>query len=542
MLHCPRCSGPLEVRPNLEKPIKQSPSETVISVDPLGRVSPSVMSEPCTGDPVERPKTLPKPTIAPYTSPSLGPIVTCPAGKACPHSSTSGNITLAPSPSSVYMSGGGVTQMSNCLQSSQQQSVIQDVNSRNFMQMNTMGSHINLLGGPDVPGLNVSNIMSMGMGQSDESRNSPSPNQFVPAGFCLSQSSDGNGSPPQESRNVSCPSVKCSVPSFHCQHPGQGFTCSSASPNSCQVQQQFYPAQQLASPMFLTSTISPLSAVNPAYGIPTLCQPSTPAIVVCSNGSPFFLPQFSRPMNQFHSQGSMWVNTPITTSTGTSAGHQACNHSTAFVAPTPRIPSPVEGPQLVTPPKVASPVPAATLNEIIKENRKRLEQSHWYYPKLKWDSSSDLLANASPGTFLVRDSADPRFLFSLSVQRSSEGPTSVRIHFRGGKFRLDAEESIRNLMPEFASVVDLIEYYLSMSSAPTADMEKKKQVWIDNIGKLSSPICLKRPLYNKVPSLAHFARLSINRQKTDVNKLNSHEQLQLPTKLVDYLTEYPNIV
>ena len=53
-----------------------------------------------------------------------------------------------------------------------------------------------------------------------------------------------------------------------------------------------------------------------------------------------------------------------------------------------------------------------------------------------------------------------RFLYSLSVQRGpDEGPTSVRIHFSQGKFRLDAEDKIQHLMPAFKSVVDLVEYY-----------------------------------------------------------------------------------
>lgn len=203
-------------------------------------------------------------------------------------------------------------------------------------------------------------------------------------------------------------------------------------------------------------------------------------------------------------------------------------------------------------------MPVASLQEILDKNRTELEQCNWYYKNLKWNESAQLLANTEPGTFLVRDSADPNFLFSLSVQRGksnnnnktdNEGPTSVRIHFQRGKFRLDAEESIRHLMPEFDSVVALIEHYMSnnkntnsSNSNPYLARLNGSQVFVDNLGKLSSPICLKKPLYKEVPSLSHLSRLVIcgaMAAQTSVDAEKKTQMLDLPLTLKTFVRQYP---
>merc|ERR1739847_234185 len=75
-----------------------------------------------------------------------------------------------------------------------------------------------------------------------------------------------------------------------------------------------------------------------------------------------------------------------------------------------------------------------------------------------------LLSDTAPGTFLISDSSDPKYWFSLSMQRGNNvggtgnkensGPTSIRIHFVNGRFQLDAEDRIRNIMPEFDTIID----------------------------------------------------------------------------------------
>jgi len=176
-----------------------------------------------------------------------------------------------------------------------------------------------------------------------------------------------------------------------------------------------------------------------------------------------------------------------------------------------------------------------------------LDDCGWYYGKLSWQESSILLQNTEEGTFLVRDSQDSRFLYSLSVQRSKEGPTSVRIQFSGGQFRLDAEEKIRDLMPQFNSVGELIQHYVSLGKKHFRTKEVLIDARVFEERPIHSPIVLRQPRYKSPPSLAHFARLAIHRsiaeQCKDMNGSLPTEQtlssLKLPAKLKRFLEAYP---
>lgn len=53
---------------------------------------------------------------------------------------------------------------------------------------------------------------------------------------------------------------------------------------------------------------------------------------------------------------------------------------------------------------------------------------------LSLQGARTLLKDASVGAFVIRDSGDRNFIFSLSVQ-TERGPTSVRLHFEEGFFR-----------------------------------------------------------------------------------------------------------
>ena len=189
-------------------------------------------------------------------------------------------------------------------------------------------------------------------------------------------------------------------------------------------------------------------------------------------------------------------------------------------------------------------------NQVLREeaqlaqNKDLLRQSGWYFGTQSSQQSTELLKETPEGTFLVRDSADSRFHFSLSVQRSQEdGPTSVRIYFGQGKFRLDAEENIVHKMPTFDSVLNLVFYYCQINQKSCKSAKKSHQqshVWIDvNAGELYSPICMKQPLRKEVPSLAHSARLAVHRSLKSQARIH---ELKLPKKITQYLREYPHVL
>lgn len=162
-----------------------------------------------------------------------------------------------------------------------------------------------------------------------------------------------------------------------------------------------------------------------------------------------------------------------------------------------------------------------------------LQNSGWFYEGLSWQESAAMLMPTAPGTFLVRNSSDPRFLFSLSVQ-TDRGPTSVRLHYHNGHFRLDAAPKLVSVMPMFHCVVKLVEHYVAVTNSKDKP-RGKEQVWIDCSGQTYSSILLTKPLYQKgrFPGLKHLARLAVNRLADHV------PTRELPESLHKYLAEYP---
>jgi len=182
-------------------------------------------------------------------------------------------------------------------------------------------------------------------------------------------------------------------------------------------------------------------------------------------------------------------------------------------------------------PRAVSPLDSET---VLLRSRQEMSQCGWYYGKLSWQQSQALLQFSEDGTFLVRDSHDPRFTYTLSLQRVKEGATSVRIFFSHGKFSLDADERIRHLMPRFSSVGALVSHYVSLDQEPD---------------KLEAPcirLSVRRPLLRSPPSLSHSARLAINKnirnsRASGANSFSTKyfcDTRQLPTKLLEYLEKY----
>jgi len=177
------------------------------------------------------------------------------------------------------------------------------------------------------------------------------------------------------------------------------------------------------------------------------------------------------------------------------------------------------------------------MEKVLMRTKEELEESCWFHGDLSWTAANALLSNAKPGTFLLRESQDPRTLYSLSVQRG-EGPTSVRIQFSKGKFRLDScDQKIGSLLPMFDSVGELVQHYVvkgktNVDGAVLTGLED---------GKEQPPIVLKKPLYKSPPSLLHSSRLAVNRSlRGNVSRgMNELGSLELPTKLVDYIRAYP---
>ncbi|KAK7871502.1 hypothetical protein R5R35_010219 [Gryllus longicercus] len=196
-------------------------------------------------------------------------------------------------------------------------------------------------------------------------------------------------------------------------------------------------------------------------------------------------------------------------------------------------------------PAATAPLPQSETDlERLAATMSSLRASGWYYEGLSWQESADLLQATAPGTFLVRDSSDPRFLFSLSVQ-TERGPTSIRLHYVCGSFRLDAEPRLAPLMPLFDCVVKLVEHYVRLTRHRREDKppRDKEQVWVDARGQMYSHILLRSPLYKRGqrPSLQHLARLAINKQLRAAGRAPAAAapRLPLPAPLRAFVGEYP---
>ncbi|XP_056591560.1 cytokine inducible SH2-containing protein b [Triplophysa dalaica] len=178
--------------------------------------------------------------------------------------------------------------------------------------------------------------------------------------------------------------------------------------------------------------------------------------------------------------------------------------------------------------------PWATAEDLcfITTTFQHLHNSGWYWGGIAASEARDALSGASEGTFLVRDSSHPLFLFTLSV-KTLRGPTNVRIEYDSGRYRLDSNFPARPCLLSFPSIPSLLQYYVCTSQVEKGErkVEEHHVVSKDNAVLLR----LRKPLHRPqaFPTLQHLTRLTINRHT------HCHTQLPLPRPLLLYLQEYP---
>ena len=154
---------------------------------------------------------------------------------------------------------------------------------------------------------------------------------------------------------------------------------------------------------------------------------------------------------------------------------------------------------------------------------RRLRMCGWYWGDITSEQAKEVLRRAQNGSFILRDSSDACHLFTLSL-KANNLIVSVRVAFSRGLFKLDSwnqEDS-----PSFQSVVDMIEYYLE-------DESHEFYVELPHIGEF--PVCLKHPIWKKVPGLQHLCRTTVVKYCRTSDKLRS---LPLPPHLIRYVLEF----
>ena len=169
------------------------------------------------------------------------------------------------------------------------------------------------------------------------------------------------------------------------------------------------------------------------------------------------------------------------------------------------------------------------ISTLFRVSTERLENSGWYWGRIDMSEATSVLENADVGTFLLRDSSDSRYYYSLSVRLQSN-ILNIRVLFSNGKFMFDCFETNLNEIPKFDCVVKLIGYYVSI----TQDKRDKRKVLArSDVGE--SEIRLEKPLFNKVPTLQHLCRRLVNKTFTK----EEQSQFLLPNPVEKYMRDYP---
>lgn len=182
--------------------------------------------------------------------------------------------------------------------------------------------------------------------------------------------------------------------------------------------------------------------------------------------------------------------------------------------------------------------------KVITENIELLKKCNYYYGSLSWIDAAHLLKHTKVGTFLVRDSEHHSYLYALSVQ-TRRGPTSCRIEYLNGRFKLDSSEELADKMPRFSNITDLIDHYVQLTKNLPRKISGKElsPVWLDmdEENSLDVPVQIYKPLYKNVLTLSHMCRLALMRMRRDPSlpyrTTNDFERI-LPTHIVKYLKQY----
>lgn len=155
--------------------------------------------------------------------------------------------------------------------------------------------------------------------------------------------------------------------------------------------------------------------------------------------------------------------------------------------------------------------------------------SGWYWGSLTANEAKEILQDASEGTFLVRDSSQRDYLFTISAMTSA-GPTNLRIEYKHGKFKLDSVVLVKPKLKQFDGVVHLVEHYVQLSRSGDKAPSNSRPSAAPPNGTVQ--LLLTKPVYTATPSLQHLCRVAINRTTRRVR------DLPLPNRLKDYLKDY----
>ncbi|XP_069763123.1 suppressor of cytokine signaling 7 isoform X2 [Narcine bancroftii] len=159
---------------------------------------------------------------------------------------------------------------------------------------------------------------------------------------------------------------------------------------------------------------------------------------------------------------------------------------------------------------------------------RELEKCGWYWGPMNWDDAEMKLKGKPDGSFLVRDSSDPRYILSLSFR--SQGVTHhTRMEHYRGTFSLWCHPKFED---RCQSVVEFIERAIMHSKNGKFLYFLRSRV----PGLPPTPVQLLYPVsrFSNVKSLQHLCRFRI-RQLVRIDHI---PELPLPKPLISYLRKF----
>uniref|UniRef100_A0A8C1M734 Suppressor of cytokine signaling 7 n=1 Tax=Cyprinus carpio TaxID=7962 RepID=A0A8C1M734_CYPCA len=192
-------------------------------------------------------------------------------------------------------------------------------------------------------------------------------------------------------------------------------------------------------------------------------------------------------------------------------------------------PSPTEtpAPARVAPPPIMCPLRGADSSSFTASLRE-LERCGWYWGPMNWEDAEMKLRGKPDGSFLVRDSSDPRYILSLSFR--SQGVTHhTRMEHYRGTFSLWCHPKFED---RCHSVVEFIERAIMHSKNGKFLYFLRSRV----PGLPPTPVQLLYPVsrFSNVKSLQHLCRFCI-RQFVRIDHI---QELPLPKPLIVYLRKF----
>ncbi|KAF4083416.1 hypothetical protein AMELA_G00141110 [Ameiurus melas] len=192
-------------------------------------------------------------------------------------------------------------------------------------------------------------------------------------------------------------------------------------------------------------------------------------------------------------------------------------------------PSPIETPppMRVAPPSNVCPLRGVDSSSFTASLRE-LERCGWYWGPMNWEDAELKLKGKPDGSFLVRDSSDPRYILSLSFR--SQGVTHhTRMEHYRGTFSLWCHPKFED---RCHSVVEFIERAIMHSKNGKFLYFLRSRV----PGLPPTPVQLLYPVsrFCNVKSLQHLCRFCI-RQLVRIDHI---QELPLPKPLISYLKKF----